>query len=35
MRLSTIKLSGAEVVSVVTAAGLVPVTVVNEKCGKK
>lgn len=35
MRLSTIKLSGAEVVSVVTAAGLVPVTVVNEKYGRK
>jgi 2-keto-4-pentenoate hydratase/2-oxohepta-3-ene-1,7-dioic acid hydratase in catechol pathway len=34
MRLSTIKLNGAEVVSIVTLAGLVPVTAVNEKYGQ-
>lgn len=34
MRLSTIKLNGAEVVSIVTTAGLVPLSAVNEKSGK-
>lgn len=34
MRLSTIKLNGAEVASIVTAAGVVPVADVNEKLGK-
>lgn len=35
MRLSTIKLDGAEVVSIVTKSGLVPVSTVNEKLGKQ
>lgn len=35
MRLSTIKLNGTEVASIVTLAGLVPVSMVNEKTGGK